>query len=182
MITRGNASWNVCVFRVFLVHIFPYSVRLRTNTDRKNSEYGHFSRSATVQRCSEIFGKLFGKHLWRSLSLALVYAFASYFLNDTGTCAKSVKTNSKASVEEDPCCRFSVIIIHFKHNLRIALVTFWLKLKVALRTKYVMKVPPYTALNYSCYHHFHYFNQKWVTNSYLIFFVQKTFFSFSIYN
>ena len=70
-----------------------------------------------------------------------------------------MKTNCKASLEDDPCCRFGVIIIHFKHNLHIALVTFWLKLKVALRTKYVMKVPPYTALNYSCYP-FHYFNQK----------------------
>ena len=27
--------------------IFPYSVRMRENTDRKNSEFGHFSRSAT---------------------------------------------------------------------------------------------------------------------------------------
>ena len=44
--------------RSFLVHIFPhpdwirgdtsyspYSVRMRENTDQKNSEYGHFSRS-----------------------------------------------------------------------------------------------------------------------------------------
>ena len=42
-------------FGVFLVRIFPYSdwirrdteysVRIRENTDQKNSEYGHFSRS-----------------------------------------------------------------------------------------------------------------------------------------
>ena len=33
------------VFGVFLVHIFPYSVRMRENTGQKNSEYGHFLRS-----------------------------------------------------------------------------------------------------------------------------------------
>ena len=33
-----TAAWNVSVFGVFLVRIFPYS-------DQKNPEYGHFSRS-----------------------------------------------------------------------------------------------------------------------------------------
>ena len=50
--------WKVIVFGVFLVHIsrirpeygeiriiFPYSVQMRENTNQKNSEYGHFSRS-----------------------------------------------------------------------------------------------------------------------------------------
>ena len=27
---------------------FPYSVRMRENSDQKNSEYGHFSRSGFV--------------------------------------------------------------------------------------------------------------------------------------
>ena len=33
------------VFGVILVHIFPYSVRMRENADQNNSEYGHFLRS-----------------------------------------------------------------------------------------------------------------------------------------
>ena len=35
---------KVSVFGVFL-RIFPYSVRMRENTDQKNSEYEHFLRS-----------------------------------------------------------------------------------------------------------------------------------------
>ena len=56
------------VFGVILVHIFPYSVRMRENADQTNSEYGHFSRSVTwnivteaaVRRCSskEVFWKM----------------------------------------------------------------------------------------------------------------------------
>ena len=49
---RQTTMWKVSVFGVFLVGIFPHSywtqrgtVRMRVNTDRKNSEYGHFSRS-----------------------------------------------------------------------------------------------------------------------------------------
>ena len=34
--------------------ISPYSVRMRENTDLKNSEYGHFSRSGVLD------GRLFG--------------------------------------------------------------------------------------------------------------------------
>ena len=37
------------VFRVFLNRIFPCSVRMRENTDLKNSEYGQFSSSDLVQ-------------------------------------------------------------------------------------------------------------------------------------
>ena len=46
-----NTASKVSVFGVFLVRIFPhlrissYSVRIRENTDKKNSEYGHFLRS-----------------------------------------------------------------------------------------------------------------------------------------
>ena len=45
-------AWKVSIFGVILVHVFPYtlrispySVRIRENTDQKNSEYGHFLRS-----------------------------------------------------------------------------------------------------------------------------------------
>ena len=52
-------AWKVSIFGVILVRIFthsdwirrevlhisPYSVRMRENTDQDNSEYGHFSRS-----------------------------------------------------------------------------------------------------------------------------------------
>ena len=31
-----------------ILRISPYSVRIRENTDQKNSEYGHFSRSESV--------------------------------------------------------------------------------------------------------------------------------------
>ena len=58
-----NTAWKVSVLENFLIRIFwfhillhshwigeirsvsPYSVRMRDNTDQKNSEYGHFSRS-----------------------------------------------------------------------------------------------------------------------------------------
>ena len=36
---------KLCVKSVRKLHISPYSVRLRENTDYNNSEYGHFSRS-----------------------------------------------------------------------------------------------------------------------------------------
>ena len=36
-------AWKMFIFGVVLVHIFPYSVWMRQNTDQKNSEYGHFS-------------------------------------------------------------------------------------------------------------------------------------------
>ena len=56
-------AWKVSVFLVFLVRIFPhsnwirrdipcispYSVRMRENTDQKNSEYGHFSCSVCLK-------------------------------------------------------------------------------------------------------------------------------------
>ena len=45
-------AWKVSVFGVLLVRIFPHSdwiqrdiVRMLVNTDKKNSKYGHFSRS-----------------------------------------------------------------------------------------------------------------------------------------
>ena len=50
-----STAWKMSVFGVFLVRVFPhldwilrfspYSVRMRENTDQKNSEYGHFSHS-----------------------------------------------------------------------------------------------------------------------------------------
>ena len=67
---KMNTMWKVSVFRVFLVRIFPhsdwirreteYSVQMRENTNQKNSEYGHFSRSGNetrirVQSCPGIW-------------------------------------------------------------------------------------------------------------------------------
>ena len=43
-----NTAWNVFVFGVFLVRIFPYSEQMRKNTDQKNSEYRLFSRSVML--------------------------------------------------------------------------------------------------------------------------------------
>ena len=50
-----STAWKVPEFGVFLVRIFPhsvwilrifpYSVQMPENTDQKNSEHGHFSRS-----------------------------------------------------------------------------------------------------------------------------------------
>ena len=40
-----NTAWKKSVFGVILIRIFPYSVRMRENTDQNNYEYGHFSRS-----------------------------------------------------------------------------------------------------------------------------------------
>ena len=56
---KNYTAWKVSVFGVFLGRIFPhsdwvrrdtlyihpYSVRIQKNTDHKNSQYGHFSRS-----------------------------------------------------------------------------------------------------------------------------------------
>ena len=33
-----------------ILHISPYSVRMRENTDQKNSKYGHFSRRTPYMR------------------------------------------------------------------------------------------------------------------------------------
>ena len=40
------------IFEVFLVRIFPHSVRMRVNRDQKNSEYGNFSRSVFLEHYS----------------------------------------------------------------------------------------------------------------------------------
>ena len=41
-------SWKVSVLGVFLVRIFPYSVRMREYKDKKNSECGRFSRNKFI--------------------------------------------------------------------------------------------------------------------------------------
>ena len=63
--SETTTAWKVSVFGVFLVRIFrhsrissisPFSVPMRENTDQKNSEYGHFSRSKnheTIQLSTE---------------------------------------------------------------------------------------------------------------------------------
>ena len=45
--------WSICS-RIWTEYweiwsIFPYSVRMRENTDQKNSEHGHFLRSVEVR-------------------------------------------------------------------------------------------------------------------------------------
>ena len=42
------------VFGLILVCIFPYSVRMWENVDQNNSEYGHFLRSAFVDKAINI--------------------------------------------------------------------------------------------------------------------------------
>ena len=55
IVVNLNTAWKVSMFGVFLVRIFPhsdwirkvlqifpYSLRIRENTDKKNSEYEHF--------------------------------------------------------------------------------------------------------------------------------------------
>ena len=44
-LVKSYGVLKVFIFRVILVRIFPYSVRMRENTDQSNSKYGHFSRS-----------------------------------------------------------------------------------------------------------------------------------------
>ena len=39
-------AFGLNIFRILCVS--PYSVRMRENADKKNSEYGHFSLSATL--------------------------------------------------------------------------------------------------------------------------------------
>ena len=47
-----------------MLRIFPYSVRMRENTDQKGSEYGHFSRSVS---------------LFNVFQLSVQWCFFSYF-------------------------------------------------------------------------------------------------------
>ena len=48
-------SYSGPYFPTLVLRISPYSVRMRENTDQKNSEYGLFSRSAESQRFSYVF-------------------------------------------------------------------------------------------------------------------------------
>ena len=43
--------------------IFPYSVRMRKNTDQNNSEYGHFSRSQVYFKMIQILQKVVTRKL-----------------------------------------------------------------------------------------------------------------------
>ena len=66
---KNYAAWKVSVFGVSLGRIFPhsdwvrrdilcicpYSVRIQKNTDYKNSEYGHFSRSVKDKIKKKLF-------------------------------------------------------------------------------------------------------------------------------
>ena len=49
--------------------ICPYLVKMRENTDQKNSEYGHFMLSSTVLRLSHVTSNKAGHHPCYSLSL-----------------------------------------------------------------------------------------------------------------
>ena len=53
LLNRLNHRAQLC-YCVKSVHVWssfgPYSVRIRKNTDQKNSDYGHFSRSACFSR------------------------------------------------------------------------------------------------------------------------------------
>ena len=83
----GFTAWNVPVFGVFLVRIFPhlakygeilyispYLVRMWENMDQKNSEYGHFLRSDFVKYFYEKPGNDVG--LWfLMLSRTLVWDY-----------------------------------------------------------------------------------------------------------
>ena len=48
-----------------ILHISPYSVRVRANTDQNNSEYGHFSRSVNKGRKQRIIDLMF---VWLKIS------------------------------------------------------------------------------------------------------------------
>ena len=66
------------IFGVFLIHVFPYSVRMRENMDQKNSEYRHFSRIYFSRLY--LFSKILGKIKQRSsFSKVSGYETASYY-------------------------------------------------------------------------------------------------------
>ena len=66
------------IFGVFLIHVFPYSVRMRENMDQKNSEYRHFSRIYFSRLY--LFSKILGKIKQRSPSSKVSgYETASYY-------------------------------------------------------------------------------------------------------
>ena len=85
-ISIGNSILReVSVFGVFLVSIFPhsdwYSVRMRENTDQKNSEYIHFSRNSVIlgflknntRACYKNFKNVYLQLLFRQLKTLLKY-------------------------------------------------------------------------------------------------------------
>ena len=53
--------------------IFPYSVRMRQNTDQKNTEYGHFSRSDRNNATLKVFCNL----CYISGSITYIFLFFS---------------------------------------------------------------------------------------------------------
>ena len=50
-----------------ILRISPYSVRMQENTDQKNSEYGHFSRSGSlIRNCVlRLLSSLFISFIWK---------------------------------------------------------------------------------------------------------------------
>ena len=61
-------AWNVSKYGVFLVRIFPYSVKIRKNMDQKNSAFGHLSRSASSLNISN-----------EKVKVLLIWVFHSIF-------------------------------------------------------------------------------------------------------
>ena len=71
IVTKENqCAWKVSVFRVFLVRIQSECRKMLT---RKNSEYGHFSRSANVWRGRRMV--MPSAHYFHFLFLLLVFSF-----------------------------------------------------------------------------------------------------------
>ena len=55
---QQHSLHEVPVYGVILFRIFPYTVRMRKNTGKNNSEYGHFLRSDFFRhsfRCKETY-------------------------------------------------------------------------------------------------------------------------------
>ena len=80
-------AWKVSVFGVLLVRIFPHSdwiqrdiVRMLVNTDKKNSKYGHFSRSVMREPFfSNILLSMFFSQMHVLPTFFVKYTFADVF-------------------------------------------------------------------------------------------------------
>ena len=86
-----NESFFLCVFHTQrcgeIRSMFPYSVRMRENTDQKNSEYRQFSCSEFGKSVKQIWRK-FQKPLWRStincFQNLLSWSYFSVFIPNAG--------------------------------------------------------------------------------------------------
>ena len=105
----SNTAWKVPVFGIFLV-------RMRENTDQKNSKYGHFSQSENQTRKESVL-KVFKVYIWifflnLGLKQALFYVnkLLSWIIPEVSLIISAM------SLQRERFSRLKVSIIHLSIN------------------------------------------------------------------